>query len=228
MPDVAAPKALPLNSSARAKAAAQPAAAAPPATAAPAAVREGAGEPAAPPVIVKGPVLNKAAADEPAPAPPPDLDASFEDFLAEVGNAGEDAPSDAAPANAAKEDGPATQPPAVETAATAIDKVPANNGQQPVAKRPKIAAANEVAKPANSEKQRPGGGSAAVKEAVDTRTAPVVPTVVAAATVKAKELGAWGHETQEDRKPAQAPREAWEYLKKDEFGSGNFFDFNKF
>mmetsp|Transcript_51100 Transcript_51100/g.98855 ORF Transcript_51100/g.98855 Transcript_51100/m.98855 type:complete len:711 (-) Transcript_51100:52-2184(-) len=226
-PEVAAPRALQPNSGVTAKAAAPPTA-----------VLGGAAEPAAPTVIVKRPVLHKAAAEEPAPAEEPDLDASFEALLREVGDVDEDASSGAAPVNVGKEDDSTAPPPEAEKAAPATDKVPADNGQQqPAAKRPKTAVADEVARPASSEKQPSGGGSAAIKEAVDTRTAAavapataVVPTfAAAAAVVKAKEPDAWGHrEIEEDRKSAQAPREAWEYLKKDEFGTGNFFDFNKF
>lgn len=38
----------------------------------------------------------------------------------------------------------------------------------------------------------------------------------------------WHGEDDAASKQETVVREAWEYLKKDDFGSGNFFDFNKF
>jgi len=42
-----------------------------------------------------------------------------------------------------------------------------------------------------------------------------------------REPDAWGR-MEEESKPAAPSREAWEYLKTDTWGAGNFFDFNSF
>mmetsp|Transcript_91829 Transcript_91829/g.286257 ORF Transcript_91829/g.286257 Transcript_91829/m.286257 type:complete len:174 (-) Transcript_91829:33-554(-) len=56
-----------------------------------------------------------------------------------------------------------------------------------------------------------------------TKAAPSAPSAPGG-----RKVDAWGRAEKEEDTRSSAPREAWEYLKKDSFGAGNFFDFSKF
>jgi len=149
------------------------------------------------PVIFKRPVLKGAA--EPEPAPPPDLDASFDSFLQEI-------------------DTVVAPPPQAETSAEPVSKKQRVDAEGSGAPPPP----EEDAPPPPPEEEKPPPPKPIIKAPVVTKK-PEKPKPKPKAPTKDE----WGRDIAEESKPAE--KEAWEYMKPAEvFAASSFIDFNNF